>query len=855
METEANTGIGKLPGKVYTDFLWEVVFGVIPFVIILPGGVFLTAYLLTLGANNTEIGFISSIPVLINIIAPFASFLVERAESRKNTSLRFSLPVRFLWIIVALIPLLVYSNGITHPIIFFIAIFILISALNVPTTLAWTSWMGDIIPEKERGHYFGRRSIVAGIIATIASLLLGKFLDLIPAKHIGFSIVFGIGAAAGFLSYFMLTRIPDTKNTLASKESFSLDHVFNKIQKVFADKNFMKLVWFNAAWAFSLSFMGVFANVFMLKELNMSITLVVAFATISTLSNLALTPFWGKIADKYGNKPVMLICGNVLGLTPILWAITMPSNYFIIIPLLYVLAGTFWAGFNIAAFNIVLKLSPKADRAFFLSVNMLIPSITAFTAPLISGFLIDAIGTNKIDMGFYYFGAFQLVFILCAFMRSFPIKILKKVVEPQEEHVEKVMRSVKTGIAGGFTEGIGVLFNYVVMPVTFSGTLVEKLIKVKDTDWEHSFHVLQIVSSGAFKVKERSVISLSKQLIAHGHKVVIAAKKGTTIYDRAVEQGFTVYDIDIGMWPNPFKIYQLYKIIKKHKIQVIHSHSITDLSNIILASRFTNWVPIVLSKYTYTFNVQMDLVTTWMFANVSRVIAAKEFLRKNLVDTLPVLPKNTVTVYSGLDLKEYWVPGKYREEARRGFGFSENEKVITLVGRINEAKEQLTLIKAAPLILKILPEAKFLLVGGLQNEKDEVYKAKLIVRLREMGIHDKFIFAGFRRDIGAIVDASELMVSCALFETSGITLIQGMAMEKPVAGTVGGGSEIICDKLNGRIFPYGDHKKLAEAVVSILKTKNKAREMGKQGRKIAEEIFALDKITLQIENIYRQVRE
>ncbi|OGF51341.1 MAG: hypothetical protein A2044_07110, partial [Candidatus Firestonebacteria bacterium GWA2_43_8] len=440
MKNEVKTEAGTLPKKVYSAFLWEVVFGVIQFVVIVPGGVFLTGYLLMLGANNTLIGFISSIPVLVNIIAPFVSFLVERAESRKKISLRLILPTKFLWVIVLLVPLMVYWNGITYPLVFFICIFTLISLLNVPASIAWTNWMGDIIPEKERGYYFGRRSIVAGLISICITLLLGFYLDRSSEKHIGFSVVYGIGALAGFLSYYMLTRLPDTTNISAGKDNFSMDLIYKKIKKVFADKNFMNLVWFNVAWAFSLSFMGVFLNVFMIKELKMSYTVVAAFATISTLSNLALTPFWGRIADKYGNKPVMLICGNILGFTPFLWAITMPSNFFVIIPVLYIMAGICWSGFNIGAFNIILKLAPKQDRAFFLSVNMLLPSVTAFIAPMISGFMIDAIGSYRINLGFYYFGAFQLIFVLGGFMRSLPIKILKTVIEPQEEHVEKVMR-------------------------------------------------------------------------------------------------------------------------------------------------------------------------------------------------------------------------------------------------------------------------------------------------------------------------------------------------------------------------------------------------------------------------------
>ncbi|MCX5776836.1 MAG: hypothetical protein NTX32_04335 [Candidatus Firestonebacteria bacterium] len=117
-EHETKIFKAEISSKVYSDILFEVFFGVIQFITIFPGGVFLTGYLLTLGANNTQVGIITSIPMIVNIFAPFVSHLVDRAESKKMITLRTSLPQKFLWVIVALIPLLVYFNGITFPLLF-----------------------------------------------------------------------------------------------------------------------------------------------------------------------------------------------------------------------------------------------------------------------------------------------------------------------------------------------------------------------------------------------------------------------------------------------------------------------------------------------------------------------------------------------------------------------------------------------------------------------------------------------------------------------------------------------------------------------------------------------------------------
>lgn len=474
-ETEIST-------KVYSDILFEVFFGVIQFITIFPGGVFLTGYLLTLGANNTQVGIITSIPMIVNIFAPFVSHLVDRAESKKMITLRTSLPQKFLWVVVALIPLLVYYNGITFPLLFFVGVFLIINIINVPSAISWTSWMGEIIPEKVRGYYMGRRSIVAGLVGMIAGILLGIFLDYMPSKHVGFSMVYLIGAAAGFMSYYYFTRLPDTRTPDISRDAFSLDLVWKKTLKTFANKNFMNLVWFNVAWAFGIAFMNVYLYVFMIKELKLGYTLITMIGIVGNVSSLSLMPFWGRIADKYGNKPVMLICANIIGFTPYVWAVTTTSNYFVTIPVLYAFSGLAWAGFNIAVFNIVFKLAPKEDRSFYLSVNMLLPSIAAFAAPLVSGFIIDSIGTNKLDFGFYVLGGFQVVFILGIFMRGLPIRLLKKVKEPQEENMTKVRQSVVSGLGGGFLEGMGVLFSYMFFPVAYSGKIVGNIIKRRKKD-------------------------------------------------------------------------------------------------------------------------------------------------------------------------------------------------------------------------------------------------------------------------------------------------------------------------------------------------------------------------------------
>lgn len=483
MNKTGNITETRLSGNTLPSFLWEAIFSTIYVIITLPGSVFLTGYLLHLGANNTQIGLLSTIPMLANTIAPVASSFVDRAASRKEIALKLARPVRILWLVSAFIPLLVLFNGFPNPLILFVFIFIVVSLGMVSAAIAWTSWMGEIIPEKVRGFYFGRRTVVAGIVSMIMGPILGRILDKTPDKHIGFSIIFGIGAAALLFSYYFLTRLPDAKNTVKIKENFSFGRIKEKVLKVFSDKNFMSLVKFNIAWTFTISFISVYVGVFMLKELKMSYTVISMFNIIVSAVLLSITPFWGKMTDRYGNKPVMLICGYAIGLAPVIWFLMTPSNYFIALPLVNVIGGIAWAGFGLAIFNLILKLAPREERPYFLSVNMLFTSVAAFLGPVCSGLLIDIIGTKRMDLGSYTgnfsFGVFQLIFILSVLMSFYPLSLLKKVTEPGDEDVGEVMQAVKTNIAGGFVEGMSVLFNYMMLPVATSGRVVKKLINKK----------------------------------------------------------------------------------------------------------------------------------------------------------------------------------------------------------------------------------------------------------------------------------------------------------------------------------------------------------------------------------------
>ena len=174
-----------------------------------------------------------------------------------------------------------------------------------------------------------------------------------------------------------------------------------------------------------------------------------------------------------------------------------------------------------------------------------------------------------------------------------------------------------------------------------------------------------------------------------------------------------------------------------------------------------------------------------------------------------------------------------------------------MAGRINSGKGQHVLVAAAKKILQSHPEAVFVFAGRPEGAEEEKYYEGLVAGVKESGLEKSVRFLGFRRDLPSVIDASDAVVMCSVFETFGLVLIQGMAMEKPVIGTGSGGvPEIISDGNKGLLFEYGDDVKLAGLIEGLIEAPERRKALGAAARRTVVEKFELGNTVKIIETIY-----
>jgi len=390
------------------------------------GDSYIIPYALALNANNLQIGLLRSFSGLLPPISQiYGAKLMER-YSRKKIIVNYVALQAFMWIPIILLSLLVWKGflilTIPYLLIVFYTLYGIFGSIAGPS---WFSLMGDIVPEKIRGKYFGKRNMITGTVALIATLVAAFILDFFKTKGavlLGFSIIFLIASFGRFVSAYLFKKHYNPRFRLKKKYYFS----FLSFIKGYKKYNFTKFSFFVAVIHFSVMIASPFFAVYMLSELNFSYVTFMFINVSYSLATLISYPLWGKFSDKYGRKQVMAFSCILFSIMPALWLFST-SPYYLIFPML--LAGLGWAGFNIASFNFIYDSVSQKRRGLCTAYYSILNGIGIFLGASLGGLILKYIPLLKLTLN-----SFLVLFLISAFLRLGATLIFL----PQIKEVRKV---------------------------------------------------------------------------------------------------------------------------------------------------------------------------------------------------------------------------------------------------------------------------------------------------------------------------------------------------------------------------------------------------------------------------------
>lgn len=342
------------------------------------------------------------------------------------------------------------------------------------------------------------------------------------------------------------------------------------------------------------------------------------------------------------------------------------------------------------------------------------------------------------------------------------------------------------------------------------------------------------------------VVYLVDGLIRRGHEANLICPAGSGIHQEMLAAGLPVVPIRFRNELDITLFFKILSFLRKSQPDIVHLHSRrgADFWGGI-AARICKTSAVILSRRV-DYPINNRFISKLKYGYLcDKIITVSNAIREILIAG-GVEPSKIVCVHSTIDASVYGNGGDGL--LRKELGIPEDALLIGIIAQLIERKGHKYLFEAFPTVLKKCPNARLLVLGK------GVLLPKLKQHAERLGIADKVIFAGFRRDIPRILSELDLLVHPAIMEGLGVAILQAMAAGLPVIATpVGGIPEVVRDGVSGLLIPPKDSDALGQAILSILPYPDVRRHMGEEGRRIVREQFSVDRMVDRTLRVYEEV--
>lgn len=362
--------------------------------------------------------------------------------------------------------------------------------------------------------------------------------------------------------------------------------------------------------------------------------------------------------------------------------------------------------------------------------------------------------------------------------------------------------------------------------------------------------ILQFIETGGPGGAENAVLHISQALKNKGHDIhVITTREGwlTTQLDKQQIQRQLIpsyRSFDFGL------ILKIVSYVKKHNIQIIHSHLLDSNTYCSVAAKIAG-IPCVATEHGDIHHTKKKKFSRYKIKLISRfakkIIAVSDFSKHALISA-GMNKEKIIILGNPIALSPYTSQFRSRHEIHPDI--PEDTWLWIHVGNLRAVKDQATLIKGFALTQISSTKTHTLLIVGEGNLKEE-----LLQLARALKISDNIIFLGHRNDVRDILSHCNGFVLTSLSEALPISLLEA-AREKLVllCSSVGGIPEVVKENQTGYLFPAKNAAALSEKMCAILENQDEARRTAQRAHEFISEHFETNRIVQKLEKLYEDLR-
>ncbi|MFT3917662.1 MAG: MFS transporter [Anaeromyxobacteraceae bacterium] len=356
------------------------------------GPTVLTAWALHLGASAFVVALVTALPQFATCAQLPAAWLSARFGRRRVALVTLGLSRQ------AVLPLLLVPGlglGPEAARALLVAVAGSSAVLGVAGGNAWTAWMGELVPARLRGRYFGLRTAALTGCATAAGLAVGLALDGAASRgrsELALSLLTLAASAFGAATVLLLARQRDPGG--AGPGETTLGAALRPL----SDPDARGLLVYQVAWNGAVGLSAACFTWHLVKNVGAGFTVVALHGAGAASARVLAAPLWGRAIDRLGARPVLLTCSVALGLLPLGWLLVGPDRLwplFIDAPL----GGIAWSGHGLAAFAAPLAVSPRRGRPYYLAAFSMAGGLAWGAATAASGAVLAALPVAATSLG------------------------------------------------------------------------------------------------------------------------------------------------------------------------------------------------------------------------------------------------------------------------------------------------------------------------------------------------------------------------------------------------------------------------------------------------------------------------
>jgi len=295
----------------------------------------------------------------------------------------------------------------------------------------------------------------------------------------------------------------------------------------------------------------------------------------------------------------------------------------------------------------------------------------------------------------------------------------------------------------------------------------------------------------------------------------------------------------------------LASVFRRERIDVVHSHNWQTYMYAVLGARLAG-VPVVIHGEHGHDEAAPSARRLWVKRRiaplVTRFVAVSANLARELEEEWGIARERIASIPNGVDA-DLFRPEADRAAIRRQLSLSSEDEVVIHVGGLRPVKDHRTLIRAFAVARRTRPAARLVIVG---SDSDRALRAELDALALELGFADAVRFTGVRRDVPALLAASDLYVNSSLYEGMSNTILEAMAAGKPVLATaVGGNVDLVRDGATGFLVPAQDAEAMGERMAALLADPALRCRVGEAGRAYVETNHGMQRMVDTYAELYQ----